>query len=190
MARRRFVIVFSVLLGVTGIGYVVVHQTRIPRWTDVTSSQLRQIHQSALTAYNTAETWQSPYTLIWDEYFGHDLIFVHQSGRSPVDVLVGDTNLERLLELPWDDARSIVYGLPRSESEWDLLGDFLLGYSSLSTATPDLVFGISTECPYRPGLRVVIYGDGSGATVSGTAWIETQNARRAALDLKPIPSLP
>ena len=190
MARRQFAIVFAVLLGVAGIGYVVLRPTRIAHWTAGTSSQLKQIHQSVLMAYNTTETWHSPYTLIWDEYFAHHLVFVHQSGRSPVDVLVGDTNLERLLELPWDEARSIVYGLPQSESEWDLLGDFLLGYSSLSTATPDLILGISSECPYRPGLRVVIYGDNSRATVSGTAWIETQNARRAALDLRPIPSLP
>ena len=190
MARRQFAIVFAVGLGVAGIGYVVLHHMRIAKWTAVTSSQLQQIHQSTLVAHNTTGVWHSPYTLIWDEYFSHHLIFVHQSGRSPVDVLVGDTNLERLLELPWDDARSIVYGLPQSESEWDLLGDFLLGYSSLSTATPDLILGISSECPYRPGLRVVLYGDNSYATVSGTAWIETQNARRAALDLKAIPSLP
>ena len=190
MARRRFAIVFAVVLGLAGIGYVVLHRLRIAHWTNVTSSQLQQIHQSALTAYNTTETWHSPYTLIWDEYIGHRLIFVHRSARTPVDVLVGDTNLERLLELPWDEARSIVYGLPQSESEWDLLGDFLLGYSNLSIAPPDLVLGISAECPYRPGLRVVHCGDNSLATVTGTTWIETQNARRAALGLKPIPSLP
>ena len=192
MARRQIAIVFAVLLGVAAIGFVVVRQMRIPHWTTVTSSRLRQVHQSALTIQSVVPgtRTQSPYMLIWDEYVGPDLIWAHRSSRSPVDVLVGDSNLERLLALPLDQARSIVLGLPQSESEWVLLGDFLLSWSSLSTAGPDLVVGISTECPYRPGLRVVIYGDNSRAVVSGTAWLETQNVRRTALGLKPIPSLP
>jgi hypothetical protein len=192
MARRKLAIVIAVVvLGVAGVGYFVLRQMSIAHWAALVSSQLRQIHQSALVVYNNAETRPpSVYVLIWDEYISHHHIFVHQSSRSPVDVLVGDTNLAHLLELPWDEARSFVYELPQSESEWELIGDFLLGTSVLSTAPPDLVVGVSTQCPSSPGFRVVLYGDGSAAVVTGTSWIEAQNARRAELDLKQIPSLP
>jgi hypothetical protein len=187
-----------VLLGGGCATYIVLGQMsqRRAQWVPATSSQLRIIHQAVLAAYSISEKPPpTSFALIWDEWFSPHDIFVRESKRSPSDVVVGQTTLQALLDLPWDQARSIVYALPESESEseseWELLGDFLLHRHRLTTTSaPELIVGISTVCPYRPGVRVVVYADNSVTIVTGTEWVAAQNELRADLGLHPLPLLP
>lgn len=174
--------------------YIILGQISQSRaqWVPLTASQLRSLHAAAITACATSKrpppSW---FALIWDEYFSPHNIFVRESKRSPRDVVVGQTTLQALLDLPWDKARSLVYALPEPESEWELLGDFLLQRPrDTPTSASGLVVGVSAECPHRPGLRVVVYADNSVAVVTGMEWVASQNDLRADLGLRPLPVLP
>ncbi len=195
MTRSRLAnLLVVVLLGAGCATYIILGQMSQSRarWVPATSSQLRVIHQAILAAYSSSEKPPpSSFALIWDEWVSPHDIFVRESERSPSDVVVGQTTLQALLDLPWDHARSLVYALPESVSEWELLGDFLLHrHRWTTTPPPELIVGISTDCPFRPGLRVVVYADNTIANITGTEWVATQNELRADLGLRPLPLLP
>ena len=131
--------------------------------------------------------------LHWGGYFTPELLFTYRSERSPADVHIGNTSLQALLDLPWDEARSLVFGMEGTESEWELIGDFLLRRSiwrGKGSPPTNLVEGISVNCPFHMAQRAIIYADNSVELVVGTAWISTQNQLRSELGLSPLPELP
>ena len=193
MSRPRIAIIASIGLMVLVVaGYFALGSAQASHWDTSTASRLRQLHQSIIVAdFHYDEMPPTIAALNWGGYFTPELLFTYRSERSPADVHIGNTSLQAFLDLPWDEARSFVLGI-ETESEWELVGDFLVGRSIWrdNDSPPNLVEGISVTCPFHKAQRAIIYADRSVEFIVGTAWISTQNQLRSELGLSPIPELP
>lgn len=193
MSRPRIAIIASIGLMVLVVaGYFALGSAQASHWDTSTASRLRNIQHAILIAGALLD--EMPPTilaLIWRNDLSPEILFTYRSERSPADVHIGNTSLQAFLDLPWDEARSFVLGI-ETESEWELVGDFLVGRSIWrdNDSPPNLVEGISVTCPFHKAQRAIIYADRSVEFIVGTAWISTQNQLRSELGLSPIPELP
>lgn len=193
MSRPRIAIIASIGLMVLVVaGYFALGSAQASHWDTSTTYRLRNIQHAILIAGALLD--EMPPTilaLIWRNDLSPEILFTYRSERSPADVHIGNTSLQAFLDLPWDEARSFVLGI-ETESEWELVGDFLVGRSIWrdNDSPPNLVEGISVTCPFHKAQRAIIYADRSVEFIVGTAWISTQNQLRSELGLSPIPELP
>ena len=193
MSRPRIAIIASIGLMVLVVaGYFALGSAQASHWDTSTTYRLRNIQNAILIAGALLD--EMPPTilaLIWRNDLSPEILFTYRSERSPADVHIGNTSLQAFLDLPWDEARSFVLGI-ETESEWELVGDFLVGRSIWrdNDSPPNLVEGISVTCPFHKAQRAIIYADRSVEFIVGTAWISTQNQLRSELGLSPIPELP
>ena len=193
MSRPRIAIIASIGLMVLVVaGYFALGSAQASHWDTSTTYRLRNIQHAILIAGALLD--EMPPTilaLIWRNDLSPEILFTYRSERSPADVHIGNTSLQAFLDLPWDEARSFVLGI-ETESEWELVGDFLVGRSIWrdNDSPPNLVEGISVTCPFHKAQRAIIYADRSVELIVGTAWISTQNQLRSELGLSPIPELP